>query len=419
MLSLFLKECAIINKRNIVVSLDIGTGTIKTALAEVSAGHDINILGVTQISSMGIRKGNIIDIEKAAKTIDECLNGLERLTGMEIANALAGFSGANISIINNHAVVAVGNPSYEITLDDKERVLLSARNIGIPPDKAIIHTIERQYVVDGYDGIKDPVGMVGSRLECEAAIVLAPLAAIQNIKRSAARINLHLDGIIYNPLLASEAVLLSNEKEMGVALIDIGAGTTTVSFFEKGSVLYSAVIPVGGEYITKDLAIVLRTPLEEAERIKTREGVASPEMANNDKMIDIRNLQGRDVRQVSQEVIADIISARVVEIMEMVYAELNHFGCLDRIFGGIVLTGGGANLVGIAELAEGYLHIPVRLGSPDNLKGIAADFNKPEYAAVLGGIVFSAQFIEPYNEEKSNLSGIINRAAFWIKDLFR
>ncbi|NLF46075.1 MAG: cell division protein FtsA [Syntrophomonadaceae bacterium] len=408
-----------ISNRNIVVSLDIGTNTIKAALAEVLPGQDLNILGITRVPSLGLRKGSIIDIESTAKAIDECLNALEKLTGIEIMSAVVGFSGASISIINNHAVVAVGNPDYEITLDDKERVLQSARNIGLPPDKVIVHTIERQYIVDGYDGVKDPVGMAGSRLECEVAIILSALAAIQNIRRSAARINLELERVIYNPLLASEAVLIPNEKEMGVALVDIGAGVTTVSYFEKGSILYTAVIPVGGEYITKDLAIVLHTSLDEAERIKISSGVVSPEMAEQDKMIEIQNLQGRESRQVSQEVIADIISARVVEIMEMVYAELNSFGCLDRLYAGIVLTGGGANLTGIAPMAEEYLNIPVRTAVPENLRGIATDFNKPENAAVLGGAIYAARTVKMEYAENSFLPGLINKLTDWFKDLFR
>lgn len=376
-------------------------------------------MGITRVPSLGLRKGSIIDIESTAKAIDECLNALEKLTGIEIMSAVVGFSGASISIINNHAVVAVGNPDYEITLDDKERVLQSARNIGLPPDKVIVHTIERQYIVDGYDGVKDPVGMAGSRLECEVAIILSALAAIQNIRRSAARINLELERVIYNPLLASEAVLIPNEKEMGVALVDIGAGVTTVSYFEKGSILYTAVIPVGGEYITKDLAIVLHTSLDEAERIKISSGVVSPEMAEQDKMIEIQNLQGRESRQVSQEVIADIISARVVEIMEMVYAELNSFGCLDRLYAGIVLTGGGANLTGIAPMAEEYLNIPVRTAVPENLRGIATDFNKPENAAVLGGAIYAARTVKMEYAENSFLPGLINKLTDWFKDLFR
>lgn len=376
-------------------------------------------MGITRVPSLGLRKGSIIDIESTAKAIDECLNTLEKLTGIEIMSAVVGFSGASISIINNHAVVAVGNPDYEITLDDKERVLQSARNIGLPPDKVIVHTIERQYIVDGYDGVKDPVGMAGSRLECEVAIILSALAAIQNIRRSAARINLELERIVYNPLLASEAVLIPNEKEMGVALVDIGAGVTTISYFEKGSILYTAVIPVGGEYITKDLAIVLHTSLDEAERIKISSGVVSPEMAEQDKMIEIQNMQGRESRQVSQEVIADIISARVVEIMEMVYAELNSFGCLDRLYAGIVLTGGGANLTGIAPMAEEYLNIPVRIAVPDNLRGTATDFNKPENAAVLGGAIYAARTVKMDYAENSFLPGLINKLTDWFKDLFR
>ncbi len=383
------------------------------------SGQEVNILGITQVPSIGLRKGSIIDIESTAKAIDECLNTLEKLTGIEILSAVVGFSGVTISIINNHAVVAVGNPNYEITKDDKERVLQSARNIGLPPNKAIVHTIERQYIVDGYDGVKDPVGMTGSKLECEVAIILSALAAVQNIRRSAARINLELERVIYNPLLASEAVLLPNEKEMGVALVDIGAGVTTVSYFEKGSILYTTVIPVGGEYVTKDLAIVLHTSLDEADRIKVNSGVARPEIAEHDKMIEIHNLQGHELKQVSQEVIADVISARVVEIMEMVYAELNNFGCMDRLFAGIVLTGGGANLTGIAAMAEDILNIPVRLGIPENLRGIADNFNKPENAAVLGGIIFASQTVRMVYAENSLLPGFMNKMTGWFKDLFR
>ena len=206
---------------------------------------------------------------------------------------------------------------------------------------------------------------------------------------------------------------------MGVALVDIGAGVTTVSYYERGSILHTAVIPVGGEYITKDLAIVLHTSLEEAERIKISSGVVSPEIAEHDRMVEIHNMQGRESRQVSQEVVADIISARVVEIMEMVYAELNSFGCLDKLYAGIVLTGGGANLIGIVPMAEEYLNIPVRSGVPENLRGIATDFNKPENAAVLGGVIYAAQTRKMVYAENSFLPGLVNKLTDWFKDLFR
>ncbi|MDD4548203.1 MAG: cell division protein FtsA [Syntrophomonadaceae bacterium] len=400
--------------------MDVGTSTTKVALAEIHHYDDINILGVAQVPSLGLRKGNIIDIESTAKAIDNCLNDLERLTGVPIYSTIAGFSGTSISAINNHAVVAVGNPNNEITAEDKERVIHSARNVALPPDKTVIQIIERQYIVDGYDGVKDPVGMVGSRLEAEVTIIIAATAAIQNMQRSTQRINLQLSNIVYNPLLVSETVLLPAEKEMGVVLMDIGAGTIDISFFAAGSILYTSVLPVGGEYITKDLAIVLRTSLEEAARIKKDYGIASPEMADSSTLIEVRNIQGKEVKQVSQEVVSEIINARVVEIIEMIYAELNQFECWDRIPGGIVLTGGGAELAGITGVMEKYLNVPVRLGVPDNLRGIPADFSRPRNASVLGGLVYSAKNLEiAYDEEGQGLTSIFNRISYWFIDLFR
>ena len=294
-------------------------------------------------------------------------------------------------MVNNHAVVAVANPTYEITLEDKERVLTSARNLALPLDKAIIQIIERQYIVDSYDGVKDPVGMVGSRLEAEVSIVVGAIAAIQNLQRSAQRINLNVDDLMYNALLGAESVLSPAELEMGVTLVDIGGGTTEVTYFEEGSVVQTSVLPIGGDYITKDLAIVLRTSMEEANRVKERYGVASPDMAKSDLMVNVHNIQGKDGQQVSQQVIAEIISARVIEMTEMIYAELKQFGCLNRMPGGIVLTGGAAELVGLVDIMEEYTTVPVRLGLPENMKGLPTDFNRPQNAVVLGGILYSAR----------------------------
>ncbi len=276
-----------------MVSLDVGTSKIKAAMAEVY-GQDRHILGIAHVPSLGLRKGNIIDIESTAKSIDTCLNELERLTGIEIFGATVGFSSVSISIISNHAVVAVGNPIYEINEEDKQRVLQSARNISLPLDRTIIQTIEKQYIVDGYDGVKDPVGMVGSRLEAEVAVVVGAVAGIQNLQRTAHRINLRINQLVYNSLLASSAVLSPTEKKMGVGLVDIGGGTIEISYFENGSMINTTVLPMGGEYITKDLAIVLRTSMEEAAKIKENHGLASPDMANNEIMLNVPNIQGKE-----------------------------------------------------------------------------------------------------------------------------
>lgn len=398
--------------------MDIGTSSIKAAMAEVH-GQDVHLLGITEVPSFGLRKGSIIDIESTAKSIDNCLSELERLTGIEVYSALLGFSGVSISVVNNHAVIAVANPTYEITQEDKERVLNSARNLSLPLDKAIIQIIERQYIVDNYDGVKDPVGMVGSRLEAEVSIVVGAIAAIQNLQRSANRINLHVDNLMYTALLGAESVLTPSEMEMGVVLVDIGGGTTEVTHFEEGSVLQTSVLPIGGEYITKDLAIVLRTSMEEANRIKERHGVASPDMAKSDLMINVHNIQGKDAREVSQQVIAEIISARVIEMTELIYAELKQFQCLNRMPGGIVLTGGGAELVGFADIMEEYISVPVRLGLPENMKGLPTDFNRPQNAVVLGGILYSARQRAVKHEDTSRIFGLIDRITYWLKDLFR
>ncbi|MDD2509655.1 MAG: cell division protein FtsA [Syntrophomonas sp.] len=405
--------------RNIVVALDVGTSFIKAAMAEFSLDQEINILGVSQVPSLGLRKGNIVDIESTARSIDSCLNDLERLTGVDIASTLLGFSGSSVYAINNHAVVAVGNPSYEITQDDRQRVLQSACNIALPPDKTIVQAVERQYIVDGYDGVKDPIGMVGSRLELETTIIVAATAAIQNMHRSMQRINLQLEKIVYNPLLVAEAVLLPTEKEMGVVLVDFGGGTTEISFFEAGSLLYTSVLPVGGEYITRDLAIVLRTSLEEATKIKERNAVAMPQIARNDVMINVKNVQGKETRQVSQEVVAEIISARVMEIVEMIYAELKQFGCLDRIPGGIVVTGGEAELSGLVTTIEDYGNIPTRLGIPENLRGIPVDFNRPQNAVILGGLIYSSRYLNINCDNKHGLAALFDQLSRWFKELFR
>lgn len=404
-----------------VASLDIGTSSIKAALAEITPGRDINLLGISQVASSGLKKGNIVDIEGTARAIENCLNELERLTGIQIYNALIGFSGISIDTVNNHAVVAVGNPSYEITPDDKERVLQSACNISLPPDKTLLQVIERQYIVDGYDGIKDPVGMVGSRLEAEVSIITAANAAIQNMQRSTARINLQVDYLIYNPLLLGESVLVPAEKEMGVVLIDFGAGITEVTIFEGGKMLHSSVLPVGDEYITRDLAIILKTSIEEAARIKQQYGIASPELLgqdSQDSMVAIKNIQGKEIKQVSQQVIADIINARVVEIIAMILAEIKLYISVEDIPAGIVLSGGGAELPGLVDVMEDYLNTSVRTGLPENLRGLPTEFNRPQNAAVLGGVIYAVQNTKTFYNEEKGFTGIFHKINYWLKDLF-
>jgi cell division protein FtsA len=406
-----------------VVALDIGSHTIKAAMAEVLGLDHINVLGISSLPAKGIKKGHIVDIEAAAQGMEEALNALERLTGVEINGALIGFSGTSLSTLNNHTVVAVGTPSYEISPEDKNRVLQSARNISLPPDKGIVQTVERQYIIDGYDGVKEPIGMVGSRLEAEITVVVAAVAAVQNLQRSAGRINLEVEGLVFNPLLTSEAVLMPTEMEMGVALVDIGGGTIDVSVFERGSLLCASVLPLGGEHITRDLAIILKTSLEEAASLKEQSDICSlrPEdSAAEEGFVDVRDVQGQGGRQVSQQLVTEIISARVLEIAQMVYAELRQSDSLERIPAGIVLTGGGAELSGTTSLFEDYLGMPVRLGTPDRVPGLAGEYRQPRFGAVVGGLMCAARHVEPRKiESKRGLSGLFDRMGDWYKDFFR
>jgi cell division protein FtsA len=403
----------------VLVGLDVGTSSVKAALAEIVSPGTVNILGLTSQPSAGLRKGNIVDIEATARSIDSCLNELERLTGVEIQSAVCGFSGMSITAVSNHSVIAVANPNNEITEEDKRRVLQLAQNVALPPDKMIVQLIERQYIIDGYDGVRDPVGMVGSRLEAEVLIVISAAAALQNLQRSAERINLYLERFVYNPILMAEAVLMPAEKEMGVALVDLGGGTTEISVFEQGTLLSTSVLPIGGEYITKDLAIVLRTSIEEAARIKEESGIAAISMASSDVMVNVRNIQGNEVKQVSQHVIADIVAARVNEMVQMIHAELVQSTYLEKLPGGLVLSGGGAQLKGIAEVMEAYLNIPVRVGRPDNIRGLQREYNQPENAVVLGCINYAAQRTNPgLIENTHRFPPVFNRILYWFRDLF-
>ncbi|MBO8159328.1 cell division protein FtsA [Thermosyntropha sp.] len=402
------------------VGLDIGTTSIKAALGEITYGQEVNILGVCQASSTGLRRGNIIDIENTANSIAECLHELQRLTGVEVYNAVVGFSSADILSINNRAVIAVGNPGSEILPEDKERVLKSAQNIPLPPDKIVVQKVEKQYIVDGYEGVKDPIGMIGSRLEAEVSVIVAKTAAVQNLYRSAERINLRIDRCIYNQLLAAETVLLPAEKEIGVLLIDIGGGTTKISFFEKGSFVHTVVLPVGGEYITRDLAIILKTSFDEALRIKEQYGVASPFFVEEGITVKIKNIQGNGTREVSVRTIAEIIQARILEIMELIQAQMESLGLMCKIPGGIVIVGGEALLPGMVEVIEECLGFPVRIGIPENVRGISGDFSVPQNASAVGAVAWAAKnmLLAHDGNNYARFNRLFDKLGYFVKDLF-
>lgn len=409
----------IVKKRdNIVVCLEIGTDNIRAAMGEINYPEPINVLGIACVPSEGVRRGSIIDIENTSQVIERCLNDLEEKTGVEVNRSVLAFSNPTVMAMKNFAAVALARD--EVKEEDQENVLKAAMKVSLPSDKSIVQTVLRQYILDGNDGIQDPLGMVGIRLEAEVLIIAASSAVIKNLQRSISIINLEISHFFYNPLLIAESVLVPAEQEMGVVLIDMGAGSTGITFFYQGGIQENAVLTVGSEYITKDLAIVLRTSLEEAKLIKETYGMADPEKASEHRTIPLRNIHGKEIQSVSQKIIAEIINARIVEMAEMIYSKLQEFNCLDKLPGGLVITGGGAQLEGITDFWEEYLEIPVRLGNPNNIHNVKPEYQQPQNAAILGGLLYTMKHHEYTNfKPDQELTGVFYRFYTWLKDAFR
>ena len=401
------------------MAVDIGSTFIKAAMGEIVHPGDLHILGIAQSESMGLRKGQIIDIEYAAKALESTLAQLERQTGVEIDNALMGFSGGDLYSMENQADVALKKSKLGITKEDKERVMQAVSQVNIEPDQSVVQAIIKQFAIDGFGGVREPIGMAGSRLEAGAALIVTSSLTVQNIYRLAEYVDLKIDALVYNPLLAAEAVLLPVEKDIGVVLLDIGGGTIDLSFFNQGSLSIASVIPMGDEYLIKDLSLVLRTSWKEAAIIKEKYGVDDSNKAKAESFLEVGNIQGSDIKQVSQKTIEEIISARLGEMVELVYAELRAFGINDRIPAGLVLTGGGASLSGIVELVKAHMDLPVRVGVPENMSQSTSDYFQPIYANVLGGLHYISKNFDVKQLDIKGVPKIWNDITYILKYLFR
>lgn len=402
----------------IVVSVDVGTSKIVTLIAKIDENLNINILGVSEIPSTGIRKGQIVDIEEAVSAINKSLESAERMAGHSITNAIVSISGNHIECFNSKGVVAVSNPQGEINENDVERVIEAARAVSIPSSKEILHVLPRSYNVDGQDGIKDPTGMTGVRLEVETHIITASATAIRNFEKALSEVGVETKAFVFSGYASSLSVLSDTEKELGVILIDIGAGTTDLSIYVEGAVSYSSVLPIGARHVTNDLAIGLRLSLESAEKIKlflSRQPKISfmergtlEERKNNDE-IDLSRLGlMEDIKKISKKTITEgIIRPRLNEIFEMVGAEIRKSGFGGQTPAGIVITGGGAKTAGITESAKRILAMPVRIGYPTELKGIVDEVQNSSFATAVGLLKYdaaSASEEEGFNFSSFNFS---------------
>lgn len=377
--------------QNIVVGLDVGTTKVVVLVGEVDDYGGVNIIGVGEQVTQGLRKGSIVDLEGVIKSITQALEKAEHMSGCQIQNAFVSVSGAHLSSVINKGVVAITNKDKEISPEDIHRVLQAAKVIALPQDKRIIHVHPRQYTVDGNEGIIDPIGMAGARLEAEISIVTASGTALQNLIRCIQRADIQEEELIPAPLASGEAVLLPAERDLGCLVVDIGGGTTEFAIFDQGRLWYTSVLPVGGNLITNDIAIGLRTPVEVAENIKIKFGCVLPRLMPDNEMISVPDMMGKGSKQVSKKVLATIIEPRIQEIISLMKNELRVSGYRGMLPGGLVITGGTALLDGLAELAAVETNLPVRIGRPDMINGVSEATRGPAYATATGLVLYGAR----------------------------
>lgn len=381
---------------NIAVSLDIGSSKVCVLIAEINK-KQFNILGVGTSECKGVKKGIIVDIDSTVESIKKAVKQAEQMSNREVKSVFVNISGGYTSLHKTKGVIAVSREDKEITPEDIRRVIQAAKVVAVTPDKEIIDIIPEQYIVDGYDEIRDPLGMVGVRLEVDANLVVASCTTVQNIIRSVQRSGLTIDGIVIEPLGTSSVILNEDEKELGVALVDVGAETTDISIFKKGSLVYTKVIPVGGNHITNDISIVCKMSTSDSENIKKQYGVASANYVSEDDVIKISNIGGKGEKDIYLMEIAQVIEARVSEILSLIRNQIEKSGHTDSLSAGIVITGGGLfNIKGILDVAQSYFEVPVRLGYP-NYIGVA----NPIYSAAAG--------IAMYSLKSKKTSSIINK----------
>jgi len=368
-----------------IVGIDVGTTKICTLVAEVHDTGKVNILGVGLTPSKGLDKGVVVNIDEAVSAIATSVEKAERLSGYRIGTAYVGIAGRHISSLNSRGVVAISRPDHEITRTDVARAVEAAQAIAIPTQREVIHVIPRAYIVDGHEGIRDPVGMAGYRLEVETHIVTGEVMAIQNLIKSVERAGVGIDDLVLQPLASGAAVLTEEDKNRGVVLVDIGGGTTDIAIFIGGGIWHTVVLPIGGSHFTNDLVYVLHTPHNTAEYLKLKYGSATAEEIPEDQdAIDTDTFSPGERQQVSRQLLNEILQSRAEQLIEMIGAEIRRSGYEGLLPAGIVLTGGSAQLPGIEDLTRDMLGMPVRIGVPGNLTGLAEAIDSPPYATGVG-----------------------------------
>ncbi len=368
--------------KDLIVGLDIGTAKITCVVAEVRADGRLEVVGLGTQATNGLKRGVVVNIEATVDAISRVIQEVELIADCKIRDVYTGIAGSHIKSFNSNGMVAIKDK--EVTPLDLERVIEVARAMPIPAEQQILHILTQEFIIDGQGGVREPIGMSGVKLEVKVHIVTGAVSAAQNVIKCVRRCGLEVMDLILQPLASSFAVLSDDEKELGVCLVDIGAGTTDIAVFTQGAIRHTAVIPVAGDQITNDIAMALRTPTAEAEELKIRHGVAMPTLVDPEDTIEVPGVGDRPPRKLSRQALADVIEPRVSELFELVHAELRRSGYEELLSSGIVLTGGSSVMRGMIELGEEVFHMPVRVGAPQYDGALADVVCQPQYAAAMG-----------------------------------
>ncbi|KOR33174.1 cell division protein FtsA [Achromatium sp. WMS3] len=405
--------------QNLIVGLDIGTSKVAVLVGEIQHDGDIEIIGLGTHPARGLKKGVVVNIESTVQSIQRAVEEAELMAHCQIQTLLCGISGSHIRSRNSKGIVGVHEE--EVTTSDVERVIDAARAVAIPADQRILHILPQEFIVDEQDGIHEPIGMSGVRLETLVHMVTASVSAAQNVIKSVRRCGLEVDDLVLSQLASSYAVLQADEKELGVCLVDIGGGTTDIAIYANGAIQHTAVIPIAGDQVTNDIAVALRTPTQHAEDLKMKYACALRQLAGSDEHIEVPSIGERPAHRLTRQELAEVVEPRYDELFKLTRAELRRCGLAERIAGGIVLTGGSAKMEGLVELAEEIFHMPARIGVPQYVKGPVEIIQDPIYATAVGLLLFGYRNRSARESDLNDSGGIKNvfrRIKNWFQGNF-
>ncbi len=406
-------------EKNLIVGLDIGTSKVVAIVGEISPENEVEIIGLGSHPSRGLKKGVVVNIESTVQSIQRAVEEAELMAGCQIHSVYAGIAGSHIRSLNSHGIVAIRDK--EVSSPDVDRVIDAARAVAIPADQKILHILPQEFVIDAQEGIREPIGMSGVRLEAKVHMVTGAVSAAQNIVKCVRRCGLEVDDIILEQLASSHAVLTEDEKELGVCLVDIGGGTTDLAVFTEGAIRHTAVIPIAGDQVTNDIAVALRTPTQHAEEIKIKYACALTQLASPDETIEVPSVGERPTRRLARQTLAEVVEPRYEELFTLIQTELRRSGFEDLCAAGIVLTGGSSKMEGAVELAEEIFHMPVRQGSPQYVTGLVDVVRNPIYSTGVGLLLFGYQN-RAMRESDLHLSGgmrgVLSRMKSWFQGNF-